>query len=160
MESAEHQFLKTEFLKVLDHFSSLNLYGFTETSRKKFDFSCTLKRDLARPLVGQTLWSNYNGIEKDMRILISDTESEIKVYLAKDVVKYRSTFEEIINDFRKTEFGKELFKIKSIWLPPDFDADRIADQRLIKKILQSRIVQDILFNVVFGNLSAENVDFF
>ena len=109
-ESSEHQFLKSEFLNILDDFSNLKLYGFTESNRKKFDFSCLLERDFARPLVGQTLWSHQKGIEKDMRTLITDKESEIKVYLAKDGANYQSIFEEIIWDYKQTEFGKDLLK--------------------------------------------------
>lgn len=159
-ESAEHQFLKTEFLNVLENFSALKLYGFTESDRRKFDLSCLIDRDFARPLVGQTLWKHKRGIEKDLRTLITDKESEIKVYLAKDSTSYHSIFEEIIGDYKQTEFGKGLFKIKPIWIPSDFDADKIKHQQVVKSIVKNQIVDDILFNIVFGNLTSENISFF
>jgi len=77
-ESPEHEFLKTRFNEVLRDFSSLKLYGFTETDRKRFDFSCLLERDWTRPVAGQVLWRHTDGIDKDVRTLLTDTESEIK----------------------------------------------------------------------------------
>jgi hypothetical protein len=63
-ESPEHQFLKSEATKVLEDFSCLHLYGYTETDRKKFDFSCLLERDWSRPLVGQVLWKHSQETAK------------------------------------------------------------------------------------------------
>ena len=54
-ESAEHTFLKGEFLNVLETFSLTSIFGYVEGDRKKYDMSCVIKRDWERPLVGQAL---------------------------------------------------------------------------------------------------------
>lgn len=69
-ESLEHEFLKNHFNLILQRFSNLKLYGFTETERKRFDLSCLLERDWTRPLVGQVLWRHSSGIDKDLRTLL------------------------------------------------------------------------------------------
>jgi hypothetical protein len=159
-ESAEHQFLKSEATRVLAEFSKLRLYGYTETDRKKFDFSCLLERDWTRPLVGQVLWKHAAGIDKDLRTLLFDSESEIRLYIARDEVEHHQLFEEAIGDFRRSAHGKDLFRLKTIWVPPDFDADREAHQAVIRAMVRERIVEDILINVVFGNLSEEHLRLF
>lgn len=159
-ESPEHEFLKQSANRVLEAFSNLRLYGFTETDRKKFDFSCLLERDWSRPLVGQVLWKHTEGIDKDIRTLVTDAESEIKLYVARDSIQARQHCEEIIGEFRRSGRFPDLFRFKSIWVPSDFDADKENQQRLIWGILQEALVKDILFNVVFGNLTEENIHFF
>lgn len=159
-ESAEHLFLKENFLKILNDFSHLDIYGYTETERKKFDLSCLLERDLSRILVGQTLWNHARGIEKDIRTLLLDEESEIKVYLAKNDIKHYVLFDEIINDYKKSDVGKQLFKLKTIWLPEKFDADNLEHQQSMCSLLKNAIVDDILFNIVFGHLAAIDVNIF
>lgn len=159
-ESAEHDFLKNKANQVLADFSNLKLYGFTETDRKKFDFSCLLERDWSRPLVGQVLWKHVEGIEKDIRTLVTEKESEIKLYVARDSIQARQQFEETIGEFRKSGRFPDLFRFKSIWIPQDFDADKEKQQTLVGQILTEAIVEDILFNVVFGNLTAQNIRFF
>ncbi|MBD2022975.1 hypothetical protein, partial [Leptolyngbya sp. FACHB-711] len=113
-ESPEHEFLKNQANLVLNEFSSLKLYGFTETNRKTFDFSCLLNRDWSRPLVGQVLWKHIEGLEKDIRTLLADTESEIKVYVASDTIKHHTTFEEVVSDYRRTGRFNDLFRLKPI----------------------------------------------
>jgi hypothetical protein len=156
-ESPEHEFLKTRFNEVLRDFSSLKLYGFSETDRKRFDFSCLLERDWTRPVAGQVLWRHTEGIEKDVRTLLTDTQSEIKVYLASDTVSHHATFEETISDFRRSGRFTDLFRLKPIWVPSDFDADQEKQRLLIGEIVRSQIVEDILFNVVFGRINADNI---
>lgn len=159
-ESPEHEFLKTCFNEILREFSSLRLYGFTETDRKRFDFSCLLERDWTRPVAGQVLWRNAGGIDKDIRTLLTDAESEIKVYLAADTVNHQSAFEETISDFRRSGKFGDLFRLKPIWIPSDFDADEDRQRSLVSEIVKSRIVEDILFNVVFGRIAGESIKLF
>ena len=136
-ESPEHDFLKTHFSRVLQDFSALKLYGFTETDRKRFDFSCLLDRDWSRPLAGQVLWRHTEGIEKDVRTLLTDTQSEIKVYLASDTVRHHATFEETISDFRRSGRFRDLFRFRPIWVPSDFDADK-DNQTGVSELLDRR----------------------
>lgn len=159
-ESPEHEFLKQKTNQVLSDFSKLKLFGFTETDRKKFDFSCLLERDWSRPLVGQVLWKHIEGIDKDIRTLITEQESEIKLYVARDSMKSRQHLEETLGEFRKSGRFPDLFRFKSIWIPQDFDADKEKQQHLVEEILKKAIVEDILFNIIFGNLSEQNIRFF
>lgn len=159
-ESAEHFFLKTTFLEVLKRFSTLELYGYTESDRKMFDFSCLLERDWSRPLVGQVLWSHWEGVEKDIRTLIHDNQSEIKPYVLRDSIKARQIIDEILTSYRSTNYEKDLFRLKLFWVPQDFDADKEDQQRYIHSFLSNTIVQDILFNVVFGNITNDQVLYF
>lgn len=159
-ESPEHEFLKTHFNQILKDFSSLKLYGFTETTRKKFDFSCLLERDWKQAVSGQVLWRHAEGIDKDVRTLLTDSDSEIKVYLASDTVSHHATFEEALSDFRRSGRFTDLFRLKPIWVPADFDADQEEQRALIGNIVKSQIIEDILFNVVFGHITADNVILF
>jgi len=158
-ESADHDFLKRAVNDVLVQFSSLQLYTFTETDRKLFDFSSLLKRDWKRPVVGQVLWSHGEGIEKDLRTLTHDAESDIRFYVAKDSVRHRQAFAEVIAAYKASGKYADLFKLKPIWIPSDFDADKLSDQSLIQEHLRHIVVDDILFNVVFGNITSGDVQF-
>lgn len=159
-ESLEHRFLKTHFNDVLRDFSALRLYGFTETDRKRLDFSCLIERDWTRPLAGQVLWRHTDGIDKDIRTLLTDTDSEIKVYLASDTVRHHATFEETVSDFRRSGRFDDLFRLKPIWVPSDFDADKDKQRLLVGEIVKSQIVEDILFNVVFGRITSDDIRLF
>lgn len=159
-ESPEHNFLKTEFLSVLNRFSALELYGYNETSRRLFDLSCTLKRDWHRPLIGQVLWGHEEGIEKDLRSLLHDDEADIKAYIARSSIKNRQAVDEILSSYRKHGDSAELFRLKVFWAPPDFDADEERQRKFVANWLTGEVISDILFNVAFGRISARAVDFF
>ncbi len=159
-ESPEHLFLKSSFLKVIEDFSSTDIYGYTEGDRKKFDMSCSLKRDWERPLVGQTLWSHEAGIDKDLRMLITEEEASIWAYVMRDTVKNRASVYEAIQDFKNSGYRDSLFKLRLFWVPPDFDADKESQRQLLHGILQEKIVDDILFHVIFGNLTRDDFQFF
>lgn len=159
-ESPEHSFLKNKFIETLDDFSALQLYGFKETDRKKFDFSCLLVRGWDRPLVGQVVWKHVEGMDKDIRSLINDPRSDIKAYILIDNMKTRMQFEEIMTDLQRSKRHSDLFKVKTFWVPQDFDADREQQRTYVSDILKSSIVQDVLFNVVFGHITANNIEFF
>lgn len=159
-ESAEHEFLSTTFLEILEDFSALDLYGYREADRRRFDFAATLTRDWSRPLAGQTLWAHAEGIDKDLRMLLADSDSDIKPYLARDNVKNRARIAEVVEDFKRTPLVDNLYKLRLIWVPDGFDADEDGARETMRSVLRSSVVDDILFNVVFGRLSATDVQIF
>lgn len=159
-ESPEHYFLKTEFLKVLEDFSSTQIYGYSEGDRKKYDMSCSLKRDWERPLVGQTMWSHEKGIDKDLRMLLTTENADIWAYVLKDSIKARATLYEIVQDYKNSKHRDSLFKLKVFWVPNDFDADKEIGRDTVAQILKNSIVDDLLFNVVFGNLTSHDFTYF
>jgi hypothetical protein len=159
-ESPEHAFLETEFLQVLKNFSATSIYGYTEADRKKYDLSCILQRDWDRPLIGQALWSHEKGLDKDLRMLITSDSADIWTYILKDSIKNKAALFEVINDFKKSRYCNDLYKLKIFWIPPDFDADSEKQQKLIGDILKNAIVDDLLFNVVFGRLTADDFNYF
>lgn len=159
-ESLEHQWLSNEFIRILQTFSTLDLYGYTETDRKNQTFSCILQRDFDRPLVGQTLWKHTDGIDKDIRTLIAADNSDVWAYIVSDNMKNRRLFQEVIRDFQSTEYRKNLFKLKIFWIPEDFEAGYKESEEVTSRYLRAEIVDDILLNIVFGNLRGENIRFF
>lgn len=144
----------------MEEFSALDLYGCAEADRRRFDFAVTLTRDWSRPLAGQTLWNHSAGVDKDIRMLMTDRESEIKAYVIRDNVKNHALLAEVIQDFKRTELGRDLFKLKTLWVPDGFDADDELQRATMRDVLRSSVVEDILFNVVFGRLSAQDVAVF
>ena len=86
-ESPEHQFLSCEFLDVVERFSGSHLYSYRESERKKFDFSCIMAENWDYSLDGQTLWKHTEGIDKDVRTLVTASNSQITAYVARDTVK-------------------------------------------------------------------------
>jgi hypothetical protein len=99
-------FLKDVVVDVLRDFSKLELYGLVEADRKRFDFSCGIERDWTRPLVRQVLWKNERGIDKDLRLLLSDETSEVKVYVVRDNAANRLALDEVLQDFGAPPLGK------------------------------------------------------
>ena len=159
-ESAEHAFISDTFNRTLEAFSNTRLYTFRESARKAFDFSCTLTRDLSRPLVGQTLWKHEEGIDKDLRHLILDEESNIKVYLCRDLLKTRARVEDVLANFRQSSLGEHLFKLRVFWLPPDFEAGNDSHEAIIRHQIKEAVYNDVLLSVVFGNITAADVSTF
>lgn len=159
-ESAEHQFLSECITSTLDELSRSNLYSYSEAERRKFDFACELKRDWSRPLVGQTLWRHTAGIDKDLRTMLLDPEAEICAYVARDTIKARRLLSEAIKEFRSVGKFVTPHRLKIFWVPQDFDADDEAQRDLVSLLLRDSISRDILMNVVFGNLTGDDVRFF
>ncbi len=159
-ESEEHRWLSRSFLEILESFSRLDLYSFTEADRKKFDFACLLQRDFIRPLVGQTLWKHTEGIDKDIRTLIAASDSEIWAYVARDNIRNRALFYEVIRDFQQTEHSRDLYKLKLFWVPENFEVGSAQSEQVISFYLRDQIVNDVLMNIVFGKLTASDVRFF
>ncbi|AFU01769.1 hypothetical protein [Nocardia brasiliensis] len=159
-DSVEHQFLSQRVVDVLSDMAKSRLYSYTEAERRKFDFACELQRDWSRPLVGQTLWSHHSGIDKDLRTMLLDTEAEICVYVAKDTVHHRRLLSEAMRDYRTSGLPFAPHRLRVFWIPPDFDADDDEQRRIVGDVLTDNVVRDVLMNVVFGNLTAEDVRFF
>jgi hypothetical protein len=159
-ESAQHIFLKGVVVDVLRDFSKLELYGLTEVDRKRFDFSCGVERDWTRPLVGQVLWKHERGIDKDLRLLLSDDTSEVKVYVVRDNMANRIALEEVLQDFRRTPLGLDLFRLRILWTTEGFNPDDARHRQLVRSQLERQVVDDILLNVVFANLSERDLRIF
>jgi len=159
-ESAEHQFLSQCTTEVLSKLAHTRLYAYVEAERRKFDFACELLRDWSRPLVGQTLWSHVEGVDKDIRTMLLDPDAEICVYVARDTMKAHRLLSEAINDYRAGAGPIEPHRLRVIWIPQDFNADDEGQRELIAEMLFDRVGRDVLLNVVLGNLTAEDVRFF
>ena len=121
--------------------------------------ACLLERDWSRPLVGQVLWRHSSGIDKDIRTLLLDPQAEIKLYVVRDHIRNRQVLAEALEDFKRSG-STDLYQLKVIWIPADFDADKDAQRLLIRDLVQSQIVSDILLNIVFGNLDANHIRLF
>jgi hypothetical protein len=159
-ESVEHQFLSQSVTEVLSELSRTNLYAYVEAERRKFDFACELVRDWSRPLVGQTLWRHTAGVDKDLRTMLLDPDAEICAYVARDTVKARRLFSEVMKDFRANGAPVAPHRLRVLWVPQDFDADDEAQRELVTELLRDSVSRDILMNIVLGNLTAEDVRFF
>jgi hypothetical protein len=159
-ESPEHQFLSHCVTDTLNGLARSRLYAYTEAERRKFDFAGELLRDWSRPLVGQTLWSHTAGVDKDLRSMLLDVDAEICVYVARDTVKSRRLLSEVMNDFRSSGTDVRTHRLRVFWVPPDFDADDEAQREFVHDLLGDAVSRDILMNIVFGNLQAEDVRFF
>ena len=156
-EAPEHVFLSQTFLMVLQEFSGLSLYSYAEADRKRFDFACNIVRDWDRKLVGQTLWKHQEGIDKDIRTLLTASDASIWAYVARDTVKNRSIFSEAVNDFRTTGFSNDLHRLRVFWVPGDFSASNDEARTAVQQSLREDIVHDILFNIIFGNLTGDDI---
>lgn len=157
-ESDEHKFLSAKTLDVLEGMSHTGLYGYKETDRKKFDFTCDLMRDWSRLISGQTLWKHSEGIDKDLRILLSDEESKITLYVARDTTSNRRTVHEIASDVKRTPLRDRLARLRTIWIPSDFDADKEQDRSTIAELLTERLTRDLLLSVILGGVSAKDIE--
>jgi len=154
----EHQFLSESLHTSLTKFSKSSLFGVREAQRKTFDFACVLNRDFSRPLVSQVLWKHFTGIEKDLRTLLHDTTAKIKVYLFKDSISARAKIEEILNSYKSTNVNNSFLNgLKLVPIPGDFDADKEGQQNWMDEYIQKYISEDLLFNVVFGNFSKQDL---
>ncbi|MGA5727079.1 hypothetical protein ACPCI1_00365 [Streptomyces seoulensis] len=157
-ESDEHKFLSTKTLDVLEGMSHTGLYGYKEADRKKFDFTCDLVRDWSRLISGQTLWKHSEGIDKDLRILLSDEESKITLYVARDTTSNRRTVNEIVSDVKRSPMRDRLARLRPIWIPSDFDADKEEDRRTVTELLTERLTRDLLVSVILGGVSKRDIE--
>ena len=153
--SAEHQFISQTLDRTISHFSGSRLFGVSEASRGTFDYACILHRDFVRPLVSQVLWRNTRGIDKDLRTLLHDKESMVKLYFVADTVPTRTRLDEILSSYRSNERTKSLLRgLKLIFVPPCFDADKEVDRTWMADYLSNCVLNDLFLRVLFGQLTA------
>lgn len=156
-ESPEHQFLSEKFLEILRNFSKLDLYDYTEADRRRYDFACSIKRNWKRSLVGQTLWQHKKGIDKDIRMLLTEENASIWAYIVRDEMRNHTAIDEVVRDFGQSRYNDQLFRLKVFRVPSDFDADDERQRELVAESLKASITKDILLNVIFGNLAARDL---
>ena len=160
-QSTEHYFISCKLDEILKKYGATKLIGVLESDRKRFDYSCIMNRDYTRSLVSQVLWSHTEGIDKDIRTLLHEPEAMIKVYFVRDSIKHRLRIDEVITDYRRSDGLKSMLSgLKIIFLPEDFDADKEEEQNFIVEYLSKVICEDLLFGIVFGNLSQFDIDIF
>jgi hypothetical protein len=154
MASPEHQAIAEIVNDVLSQFAKSGLVGVFEGQRRTFDYSCLLARDLDRPVVAQVLWQHEHGLEKDIRTLLFDAESLIKLYIVRDSTRIRATLDDVITSYRQaSDTRQKLTGLKLVFVPPDFDAGREQDRSWLRLFLSSSFSQDIAFGIAFGGFS-------
>ncbi|MFK0178187.1 hypothetical protein ACIQVR_19635 [Streptomyces xanthochromogenes] len=156
-ESAEHSFLSSAALQVMEEASSSKLFGYKEGERKRFDFSCDLARDWSKLVSGQTLWKHTEGIDKDIRILLADPDTSVSVYVARDAVKNRALFHEVVGDYRLSPIRDRLNRLRIFWVPGDFDADDESARDLVYGLLRENVTNDLLLKVALGGIASSDV---
>jgi hypothetical protein len=157
-DSPEHKFISEALDLALKSYSESRLLGLSEAERRTFDYGCLLLRDASRPLISQVLWSHAEGIEKDIRSLIFDGGSSLKLYFVRDRIKNRAKIDEILNSYRSEPQTRDLLKgLRIIPIPKGFDADKEAERHWMQKYLLESVSSDLLFAVVFGKLTHEDV---
>lgn len=159
--TAEHSFIAQQIDATLQAVSAIGLMGVTEDDRRRFDYAATCLRDFTRPLVAQVLWTHTEGIEKDVRTLLHDCDASIKLYIVRDGVRVRQRLDEILGSYRRSSNRAPLLAgFRLMFVPADFDADKLSDQAWMTTYLNHAVSEDVLFNIVFGNLSAQVFDIF
>lgn len=160
-ESAEHQFISQSLDRALRVYSNTRLLGLREAERRKFDYGCLLLRDTTRPLVSQVLWSHEEGLEKDLRTLLFDGEAAIKVYFVRDRIKNRAKIDEALQSYRQNPATASLLRgLRIVPVPDGFDADVEAQRTWMHEHILRSVSSDLLFAVVFGKLTAQDVRVF
>jgi hypothetical protein len=156
MTTAEHSYLAQQIDVALRSASEVALMGVVESDRRRFDYSVTCLRDLSRPLVAQVLWTHVDGVEKDLRTLLHEPDARIKLYVVRDGLRVRQRIDEVVTSYRRMPDLLPLLRgLRILFVPPDFDADRLGDQAWMATFLRNTISRDVLFNIVFGNLDAQ-----
>jgi hypothetical protein len=92
--------------------------------------------------------------------MLLDSEAEICAYVARDTVKARRLLSEVMRDFRSGKISVEPHRLRVFWIPQDFDADDEGQREFIAGHLSDSVTRDILMNIVFGNLTGEDIRFF
>lgn len=156
-ESPEHKFLSDTVIEIAQEVATSRLYSYREADRRKFDFSCDLATSWKKLISGQTVWKHSEGIDKDVRTLLADVESDALVYVARDTVKNRSTLREAISDFRDTALAERLTHLRVFWVPEGFDADREDHRSLVYGELKESVSRDLLLYTVLGGISLGDI---
>jgi hypothetical protein len=137
--------------------SKSRLFGYTEGQRKRFDFSCDLKKDWSKVVSGQTLWKHGgDGIDKDLRTLLHEEDIAAAVYIARHESRNRSRLAEVTQDYLRTMPGS-LSRLRVFWVPTDFDADDAKSRQTVRNILREEITKDLLLQVALGGLTSTDV---
>ncbi|MEU5268064.1 hypothetical protein AB0G77_05825 [Streptomyces hygroscopicus] len=156
-ESAEHAFLSDAVLKILEDASKSRLYAYKEADRKRFDFACDLATNWKRAVSGQTLWKHSEGIDKDIRMLLSEAESDALVYVARTTMKNKAVLHEAISDYKRAGLTDRLDRLRVFWVPEDFDADSESHRSLVFSELQNSLSRDLLLAVVLGGITKQDI---
>jgi hypothetical protein len=158
-ESDEHRFVTSTFLELTQDLSRSRVYGYQEADRKIFDFACVLASNYERQLVGQTLRSHPDGIEKDLNTLLLGQTSEISLLLYSDSAKNVARIHEVLARARRT-VPDEVARLRLFSYPANFDADDEDQRAAVRTSLEERVVDDLLLNVVLGNLLSNDIAVF
>lgn len=158
-QSVEHEFVTNCFIEIANNLSRSKLYGYREADRGGFDFACVLTRDRSRALVGQTLTHHAEGIEKDINWLLFAEDAEIPVYLYSYSTRNESRVQEVLHRASR-QLSHRTGLVRLFKYPADFDADRDEQRDLIYNLLRSQIVDDLVLNILFGNLATLDIDLF
>src|SRR5438128_1856401 len=94
--SPEHEFISSQLDEELIRFAATGLLGVQEADRRRFDYACRVDRDCRRTLAAQVLWRHDEGLDKDLRTLLHDSEARLKVYLFRDSTRARCRIDEIL----------------------------------------------------------------
>ncbi|MFF8730273.1 hypothetical protein ACF073_27900 [Streptomyces sp. NPDC015171] len=156
--SREHEYLSNAALRIMESASHSGLFGYTEGQRKLFDFSCDLKKDWSKVVVGQTLWKHGgDGIDKDLRTLLNERDVAAAVYIARHESRLRARFAEVTQSYLDTPMRGRLSRLRVFWVPADF---KVGDDRVTESIyasLKEEMTKDLLLHVTLGGLSPRDV---
>ncbi|MGW1875916.1 hypothetical protein [Streptomyces sp. NPDC001975] len=156
--SAEHDFLSNAALQIMESASRSKLFGYTEGQRKLFDFSCDLKRDWSKIIIGQTLWKHGgDGIEKDLRTFLNEKDVAAAVYIARHESRHRARLAEVTQSHLETPMRNRLSRLRVFWIPSDFKATDPVARETIYNSLREEMSRDLLLHVVLGGLTPQDI---
>jgi hypothetical protein len=112
-------------------------------------------------LVAQVLWQHEHGLEKDIRTLLLDTDSSLKLYVMRDSARMRATLDDVLASYRNDpDLRGRLRGLKIFFVPGDFDADKEDQLQWLKRHLGYSFMQDISFAILFGGVTKHAVEVF